>query len=201
MSDRYVATSASPGADVDSLGGASSPITTQGDLAVGDATGAPMRLAKGAEGKVLRSGATTVSWEDPPAPLYSPTIYRTSVSIDGDYGAPCTLNWSYSTRPAVPADGRTYTVDVEVYGSHQTYTATRAVFRASFAVMVRTWWDGNIEVIASGATTELAAGGAHSLSGVTLALVPIAGGNTFDIEVTSPSPVIGRYTGRVEIRG
>lgn len=45
-----------------------SPITTQGDLAVGDATGAPVRLAKGAEGKVLRAGATTVMWDDPPAP-------------------------------------------------------------------------------------------------------------------------------------
>jgi len=44
------------------------PITTQGDLAVGDATGAPVRLAKGAEGKVLRAGATTVMWDDPPAP-------------------------------------------------------------------------------------------------------------------------------------
>lgn len=73
-----------------------SPITTQGDLAVGDATGAPVRLAKGAEGKVLRAGATTVSWEDPPAPSGVATLDAANVFTDlqtlskssGTWGAP-----------------------------------------------------------------------------------------------------------------
>ena len=53
----------------EALGAAATlPISAQGDLVIGDATGAPVRLAKGADGKVLRAGATTVSWDDPPAP-------------------------------------------------------------------------------------------------------------------------------------
>lgn len=73
-----------------------SPITTQGDLAVGDATGAPVRLAKGAEGKVLRAGATTVMWDDPPAPSGVAMLGAANVFTDlqtfgkssGTWGAP-----------------------------------------------------------------------------------------------------------------
>lgn len=46
-------------------GGGALPITTQGDLVIGDAMGAAARLAKGADGMVLRAGATTVAWDWP----------------------------------------------------------------------------------------------------------------------------------------
>ena len=73
-----------------------SPITAQGDLAIGDATGAPVRLAKGAEGKVLRAGATTVMWDDPPAPSGVAMLGAANVFTDlqtlskgsGTWGAP-----------------------------------------------------------------------------------------------------------------
>jgi len=52
----------------DAAGGGASPITTQGDLVIGDALGAPARLAKGSAGKVLTAGASTLSWEDAPSP-------------------------------------------------------------------------------------------------------------------------------------
>ena len=45
--------------------GGALPITTQGDLVIGDAMGAAARLAKGADGMVLRAGATTVAWDWP----------------------------------------------------------------------------------------------------------------------------------------
>lgn len=41
---------------------ATTPITTQGDLIVGNASGAPARLAIGANGTVLQSNGTTASW-------------------------------------------------------------------------------------------------------------------------------------------
>ena len=49
-------------------------ITTQGDIIIADAFGLPTRLAKGAAGKVLLAGASTVSWESVPAPAGVPTL-------------------------------------------------------------------------------------------------------------------------------
>lgn len=43
------------------LGGAS-PITTQGDLIIGNSSGAEARLAIGASGTILKSNGTTASW-------------------------------------------------------------------------------------------------------------------------------------------
>lgn len=58
MAKRYAATSATPGTDVDALGGGSSPLTTDGDLYL-RAGGVDARLPVGAEGQVLKvvSGA------------------------------------------------------------------------------------------------------------------------------------------------
>lgn len=47
----------------------SSDYTTQGSILVGTGVGSFAALPKGASGKLLMSGASTVSWEDPPAGL------------------------------------------------------------------------------------------------------------------------------------
>lgn len=44
------------------------PISAQGDLVIGSATGTPARLPKGAEGQVLATVGPTLIWIDPPAP-------------------------------------------------------------------------------------------------------------------------------------
>lgn len=49
------------GADWVALG---SPVTTEGDLIIGDVGGSESRLAIGTAGKVLTSNGTTASWED-----------------------------------------------------------------------------------------------------------------------------------------
>lgn len=52
------------GASWVSVGG-STPITTQGDLIIGDASGDPSRLALGTSGQILQSNGTTATWSSP----------------------------------------------------------------------------------------------------------------------------------------
>ncbi len=100
-------------------GSGGGPITTQGDLAVGDATGAPVRLAKGAEGKVLRAGATTVMWDDPPA---SPVTIA-DITDAGATGASV-------LAAATAADGRAALgVDAESLAAELAHTPTSATMR------------------------------------------------------------------------
>lgn len=44
--------------------GFANPMTAVGDLIIGDTAGAPARLPKGTQGKVLKVGATTLEWGD-----------------------------------------------------------------------------------------------------------------------------------------
>ena len=45
-------------------GGMTNPMTTQGDIIVGGASGAPTRLAKGTDGQFLSSTNSTLQWAD-----------------------------------------------------------------------------------------------------------------------------------------
>lgn len=47
---------------VDAQTGGAAVITTQGDLIIGDASGDPVRLARGTSGQVLVGNGTTASW-------------------------------------------------------------------------------------------------------------------------------------------
>jgi hypothetical protein len=80
---RAVLTAASQAAARAAIG---APITTQGDLAVGDATGAPVRLAIGGAGKVLTSNGTTATWE-----VGSPITTQGDLAIGDATGAPVRL--------------------------------------------------------------------------------------------------------------
>jgi hypothetical protein len=59
---------------------ASLPITTEGDLIIGDATGDPVRLPIGALGTVLTSDGDTADWAAPAAPGGMTLLSTTSLS-------------------------------------------------------------------------------------------------------------------------
>ena len=60
------------------------PMTTAGDLIYGGTDGAPTRLAKGAEGKVLTQGATNPTWSDS---LINPMTAAGDIIVGGVDGA------------------------------------------------------------------------------------------------------------------
>jgi hypothetical protein len=79
-----------------------SAITTRGDLAVGDATGVPVRLPIGAAGQVLTAaGGTDPAWQTPAATgMTNPMTAIGDLIVGGTNGAPTRLP-IYSTRSAV----------------------------------------------------------------------------------------------------
>ena len=156
------------------------PITTQGDLIIGDALGAPIRLAKGADGKVLKAGATTVSWDDPPAPsvdlaalmraqrrlaadAYTLLLYECD-GASGDLvntgtlgsagnltpGGTCARN---VLSPASPI-GRGILCNVAsttgAVGATD-ITVTGTALTVSVTVYVASWWSGDVPLIARNA--------------------------------------------------
>lgn len=60
-----------------------SPITTQGDLIVGDSTGSAARLGIGANGTVLSSNGTTASWQTPSVGAESWTVLAGPLNLSG----------------------------------------------------------------------------------------------------------------------
>lgn len=69
-------------------GGMSNPMTSQGDVIIGGASGTPTRLAKGTAGQVLtmNSGATAPEWQTPSGGGGGGTqLYKHSISISFDY--------------------------------------------------------------------------------------------------------------------
>ena len=99
-----------------------SPITTTGDLIVGNGTNSATRFAVGAEGTVLKSNGTTVSWEldaTPPLTLTSTTFtlsgaewpwlpeYDSVIVLDTD--RTLLLFWNY---PSNVGGGGGYTSDL-----------------------------------------------------------------------------------------
>lgn len=68
--------------------GMTNPMTNQGDLIVGGATGTPTRLPIGASGKVLKSNGTSVEWADESGGGGSgsvTTIYKHSFQVNNLY--------------------------------------------------------------------------------------------------------------------
>src|SRR6056297_3366987 len=59
------------------------PITTEGDLAIGDSTGTAVRLPIGAADQVLTSNGTTATWEDAGGGVGAWTKIVTSLSMTG----------------------------------------------------------------------------------------------------------------------
>src|ERR1035437_7773023 len=62
--------------DTDAAGGMTNLMTTQDDLISGGTSGAPARLAKGADTKILTMASGHVVWADPAAD--SDTVYMTN---------------------------------------------------------------------------------------------------------------------------
>ncbi|WP_448680025.1 DUF2793 domain-containing protein [Pseudomonas nicosulfuronedens] len=76
------------------------PMTTQGDMIVGGASGAPARVAIGAAGSRLQSDGTTAQWVDPTALVSKSTDY-TFVLAD--------RNGSF-VHPSADTSARTFTI-------------------------------------------------------------------------------------------
>lgn len=80
--------------------GMTNPMTTAGDIIIGGSSGTPTRLAVGANGKVLKSNGTTVSWQDDETGstvVANPTLAGTEADLTG-----LEVN---GTKYAVPSGG------------------------------------------------------------------------------------------------
>ena len=92
-----------------SSGGMSNPMTTQGDVIYGGASGTPTRLAKGTAGQVLtmNSGATAPEWKTPSGgggtEVYTPFSANPLLQL--------------SIMPSLSISGTSVGVDADIYGS------------------------------------------------------------------------------------
>lgn len=73
--------------------GMANPMTTQGDIIYGGASGAPTRLAKGTAGQVLKmnSGGTAPEWGADTAGMTNPMTTQGDIIYGGASGAPTAL--------------------------------------------------------------------------------------------------------------
>lgn len=67
------------------------PMTTQGDLIVGGASGTPSRVAIGTSGKVLKSTGTSVEWADESSGMANPMTTSQDIIVGGNSGEPTRL--------------------------------------------------------------------------------------------------------------
>lgn len=83
--------------------GMTNPMTTQDDLIVGDASGAPARLGKGADGQVLTVDPVThhIVWATPSSGFADPTTTKGDLIVHG----------ASTTRLAVGTNGQVLTAD------------------------------------------------------------------------------------------
>jgi hypothetical protein len=86
-----------------------SPITTTGDLILGNGTNSATRLGIGTSGYVLTAGATTASWQPASGAVASGAIYTNTTTISSNYTISSGNN-GFSVGPITISSGYAVTV-------------------------------------------------------------------------------------------
>ena len=86
-----------------------SPITTTGDLIIGNGTNSATRLGIGTSGYVLTAGATTASWQPASGAVASGAIYTNTTTISSNYTISSGNN-GFSVGPITISSGYAVTV-------------------------------------------------------------------------------------------
>lgn len=116
-----------------------SPVTTTGDLIIGNGTNSSTRLAIGTTGYVLTSNGTTASWSATTSGSSYPQIYSVTASVASNAMTvtlnPCTLDFRSSTLTSGTVNTRTVSAAISVVVSSGSTLGTVSATQSRIVVL------------------------------------------------------------------